>query len=460
MSEYERFRSSSVKNYKDFSNKCDEVYADFLRTSWKWYEGKEPLPLPEDLRPVSPNPILDEDTVTVIAIPEIVEVPEDEDISVPYINDDDNSCVGFETVMLNFIGRDYEIRMPKDLDIAINNPTGEELSLNWIYLSMDDHIETTINDCLLTKDKYGLCDWAYFKFIEKLCHEYCTDNNVSTFLMAYLYSHSGYQMRLAVDGSEVVMLFGSKYQIYDYSYFTLDDLTFYAFKNTSDKLLICDVPYDGEKPMSLAIVYEQPTGGDMSNRRDIRSNHFGNIEVSSRVPKEIIDFYQKYPVASINNDFMTRWAIYANTPMTERTKKEFYPKIKQSIAGCEEVDAVNRILCWVQTGFEYAFDDDIWGHDRAFFAEETLYYPYSDCEDRAILFTRLIRDILGLDTALVYFPEHLAAAVKFDTTVTGMSIKLGDDSFIICEPTCSCFAPAGARMEGLDYASAKALVLK
>lgn len=55
------------------------------------------------------------------------------------------------------------------------------------------------------------------------------------------------------------------------------------------------------------------------------------------------------------------------------------------------------ILNWVQTGSEYEYDDKVWRHDRAFFAEETLYYPYCDCEDRSILFSRFVRDLLGLD---------------------------------------------------------------
>ena len=38
---------------------------------------------------------------------------------------------------------------------------------------------------------------------------------------------------------------------------------------------------------------------------------------------------------------------------------------------------------------EYGYDDEIWGKDRLFFADETIHYPFSDCEDRAILFSRL-----------------------------------------------------------------------
>ena len=34
-----------------------------------------------------------------------------------------------------------------------------------------------------------------------------------------------------------------------------------------------------------------------------------------------------------------------------------------------------------------------------------------NCEDRAILFTRIVRDLLGLKCILIYYPGHLASAV-------------------------------------------------
>ena len=85
----------------------------------------------------------------------------------------------------------------------------------------------------------------------------------------------------------------------------------------------------------------------------------------------------------------------------------------------------------------------MWGKDRAFFAEESLYYPYSDCEDRSILFSHLVRDILGLDVALVYTPGHLFTAICFDENVKGSHVMIGGRKFVICDPTVINGAPVG-----------------
>ena len=116
------------------------------------------------------------------------------------------------------------------------------------------------------------------------------------------------------------------------------------------------------------------------------------------------------------------------------------------------------LLNWVQTGFVYEYDDKVWGHDRAFFAEETLYYPYCDCEDRSILYSRLIRDLLNLDVALIYYPGHLATAVCFDQDVQGDAMIINGRKFIVCDPT-YIGAPVGAQMPDLEYDKAQAIVL-
>lgn len=121
-------------------------------------------------------------------------------------------------------------------------------------------------------------------------------------------------------------------------------------------------------------------------------------------------------------------------------------------------EAACRLLNFVQTAFEYEYDDKVWGCDRAFFAEETLYYPYCDCEDRSILFSRLVRDLMGLDVALVYYPGHLATAVAFNDEVPGDYIELGGRRYVVCDPT-FIGAPVGMTMPGMDNSGAKVLLL-
>ena len=98
-------------------------------------------------------------------------------------------------------------------------------------------------------------------------------------------------------------------------------------------------------------------------------------------------------------------------------------------------DAANLLINFVQTAFRYMTDDEQWGYERPFFPEETLYYPYSDCEDRSILYARLVRELLGLDVVFLHYPGHLATAVCFEEDVQGDHIVLDDKKYIVCDPT-------------------------
>ena len=120
---------------------------------------------------------------------------------------------------------------------------------------------------------------------------------------------------------------------------------------------------------------------------------------------------------------------------------------------------MERLLNFVQTAFVYEYDNKVWGGDRAFFAEETLYYPYADCEDRAIFLSRLVRDLLRLDVILVFYPGHLAMAVCFTQNVAGDYIMLNGKKYIICDPT-YIGAPVGLTMPDMDNATAQVILLQ
>ena len=146
---------------------------------------------------------------------------------------------------------------------------------------------------------------------------------------------------------------------------------------------------------------------------------------------------------------MSRWAMYANTPMERGVKAQLYPPMKAKLQGLSQQEAVQQLLWWmhgeidtegkIKTAdcFLYNYDDSVWGGDRNFFAEETLFYPYCDCEDRSVLLSHLVRDLLGLDVVLVYYPGHLAMAVNFTEPLKGNYdyVPFDGRKYVICDPT-------------------------
>lgn len=171
-----------------------------------------------------------------------------------------------------------------------------------------------------------------------------------------------------------------------------------------------------------------------------------------------MDFLSDYPSSAVDNDESTKWSTFADIPLSPENRERLYPALQKAIAGKSEQDAANMLINFVQTAFVYEYDDKVWGGDRIFAADETLYYPYSDCEDRAILFTRLVRDLMGLETALVYYPGHLAAAVRFNENIPGDYFVIGDKRYLVCDPT-YIGANIGRTMQGMNNNEAQVILL-
>ena len=116
-------------------------------------------------------------------------------------------------------------------------------------------------------------------------------------------------------------------------------------------------------------------------------------------------------------------------------KKDLYPALKKEFSGRSESEIANRILNLVQTAFKYATDEEQFGYERPLFGDETIFYPSSDCEDRAILFSVLVHELMGLDVVLLHYPGHLATAVRFKSDVKGDYLTVDGTKYVVCDPT-------------------------
>ena len=89
--------------------------------------------------------------------------------------------------------------------------------------------------------------------------------------------------------------------------------------------------------------------------------------------------------------------------------------------------------------------------------EETLYYPASDCEDRAILFSYLVKNLLGLKIIALDYPGHIATAVKFSANINGDAVEYNGQRYVICDPT---YINADAGMSMPEYKGVAPEVIK
>ncbi len=369
---------------------------------------------------------------------------------VPVITYDDSTPQEFE---FTFFGTTLKARIDERSKFKLKSTTANNKVVTEAIKQIikDKYLSTTLDDCLKLRDDYYLCDWAYLQMLDKLCTDFFGGKcNEATLLTGYLYCMSGYKMRFgcSADQSTLFILFAcdqvisglgraSKYEETSKMY-----QTYYLFNyDKKEPFYYCDYFFPKEKAMSLYIKEAPALDKDLKEYEHTSRRHKAVINYS--VNKNLIDFYNTYPIPTTNGDPYTKWSYYALTPLSDETKATIYPAIKKHTAGMKDDEAVNIILDLIQS-YHYEYDDDVWGYDRAFFPDETLFYPACDCEDRAILFARVVNDILGLETALIYYPNHLAAAVRFKEEIKGGTYILKDGiKYTVCDPTLQYMPQAG-----------------
>ncbi|MBO5549036.1 MAG: hypothetical protein J5954_05380 [Prevotella sp.] len=463
------------RNKKDADNK--QAKAD-VKTQQRKAEPKKPEPKkpePKKPEPKKPEPKKKPETqkpqelavkqvipaAPVIKQPEpLAEVKEETLRANPYMKFD-----VFGTECKVRIGDNCRFKLPNVSSDAIADVIRDEFPKT--------QFDNMLYDCLQERKHHDFSDWAYYQMLLALTNKfYGEDSNEGVLVRAFLYSQSGYKMRLAQDGTNLYMLCATRHFIYNKIFFSMEDDWYFLFDGKqSDKLRICPASFPKESSLSLQISAAQRFAMNPSGERVIRSIRNPNFSVTLHSNKNYIDFCETYPSSIVDNNFMTRWAMYANTPMEADVCDQLYPQLKTNIKGMSEKQAVQELLWWMHGNldlegeiknsetFLYRYDEDCWGADRAFFGEETLYYPYCDCEDRSILLSHLVRDLLGLDVVLVYYPGHLAMAVCFNENVDGDYIMVDGRKFIVCDPTyIGC--RIGQTMPGMNNSEATVILLQ
>ena len=447
LSDFNSSRSQIIDDYNDFRERIMAEYVEFVRQAWSEFKSEPPVPVPEVV-PVPPVVIPEEernvpaeDRPLIIdeVLPPLPVVPQPQ----PVVKIDEIPTLHEEYVYFTFFGTDVKIRFSLSDKVVVDG-TDENAVADAIEKMASEMNDNTLFDCLLLRKTLNLSDWAYLQMIDAFAHKiYGKDENSAALLTTYLYMLSGYKVRIGTADGKIYMLFACEEQIYNQNMFMVGGTAFYGIDELPARMHICEASFEKEQELSLVVKGGQRFAYKGSEPRRITAKDYPDVSVEVSVNENLLKFYDTYPTSKIGDHIMTRWAMYANVELDERVRNRIYPTLSSTISGLSEVEAVNRLLNIVQTGLVYGYDSEIWGEDRVFFAEESLYYPYSDCEDRAVLFSRLVRDLVGLDVALVMVPGHMLAAVNMKSDVHGAYTTFNGKKFILCEPTCVDGAPVG-----------------
>lgn len=441
--EFAEFERQQQAEFEQFKNKADADFESFLRETWEKFEAFKPLITPLRLEP--PQPVVfdpERPTIEPVALPvgeEHAPLPDyvPVEVKMPEVSPTDL----MERISVTFYGTQLRVAAKAAADLRLKGTAESDVADAWKFLCKKDY-EPLVYDCLSIKEKYHLNDWAYLLFTKELGAQMygASMSDQITFLQMFLLIKSGYKVRLAKIDNRLRLLLATAEAIYGVPYLTMDGIHYYVFepdKGGSMNVYTYRNDFAEAKNLIRLTMDVVPALAGAKVERTWTAEGFPET-VHTAVSQGLMDFYQDYPQCDV-------WVHY-HTPMSESLRVQLYGQLKKLVAGKSQQEAAASLLHFVQTAFPYKTDGDQFGYEKPNFPDETFYHPYCDCEDRAMLYAVLVRDLLGLDAVLLDYPNHIASAVRFTESVSGDYITLDGHKFVICDPT-YIGAPVGVCMD-------------
>ncbi|WP_300666888.1 hypothetical protein [Desulfoluna sp.] len=503
--EYEDFARSEMGAFAQYRDERDAEFVDYLKAQWVEFEAskglvrdrvskptslpvaKPPVPEKEEAEAVAkkpdPSSVVGEIILPVLP-PSLPPVPDSTsgDDSVPesapalpepsvavvpmplpekIIPLDETPRMEVESLpvglTLAFFGSNHlfagEFSFPQ---VSLTPPLKPALASYWDAMSQSPRYEAFLSQAREKRERLGLNDWGYHNLLFTCGMTiYEGDRNLANLFTWFMSAKSGYDARVGYSDDRVYLLLPSRNRLYGVSYLTLQGMRYYAmtFDGSREKLGRL-YTYKGKYPLSerlmdYRILKAPDLGSDIINR-ELTFNYGGeaqHLDVSYN--KRLVEYYRFYPQTNIK--------IYFDALASDELNYTMVKGLKKVLEGKGEKEAVDYLLGLSQKAFAYKTDDAQMGHEKYMLPEETLWYPYSDCEDRSFLFAYLVRRILKLDVVGLNYPGHVATAVRFSENVPGDYVVINNRKYIVCDPT---YINASAGMAMPKYKRRKPNVVK
>jgi len=298
----------------------------------------------------------------------------------------------------------------------------------------------------------NLNDWGIYQLVVRTAKKLYPSANNQTIWTWAMMNQAGYQVKIGYAGNSLSLLLPFMQEVYEKPYYSIEGSNYYLMNSKLGKRNILTYTKDfggATKKVDLhlpfSLNYTDPA--NVVVRKTTFPNESEPLKLE--MDKTVMAFLASYP-QTINT-------VYLNAAMSASVKETLYEYLKPRLEGKSETQAVTYLLNYLHNSFEYKTDRDQFNREKMFFPDEMFYYPYSDCEDRTVLFTRLVNEVVGLDAiALTYF-SHMAAAVSFSTPVEGYNLLVDGRTYTITDPT-YINAPIGSVMP--EYEEYKPLAIK
>lgn len=436
--DFDSFRKGIKDGFNTFRKKVLNDYDKYLDGVWHEYNAfrgeersdtpkprKAPVAQTKPEPPVAQSPILPECPVETspanrpeITVPALQSMP-------PNTN----------WAYFNFYG--IIVRVPTiDVQGTTASSFPKDFAILWKQFS-NSHIEKKVlpyfEEIIV---EHGFNDWFTFELIRAYVDSAfgTATSGLRIVLTHYLLVHLGYDVRIGLKNDrQPMLLVAFKQMVYARSYTILSGQRYYSFydnqedTNITEGFSFCtyDIPNDMDAGSAMDLLIRQDIEMPYSPHRYYFQH--GNVKIEGEVNANVIQMLYRYPQMPVG--------CYAKSVVNKNIHEKVAEQLRQQLTGIPRAEAVDTLLHFVQSAFQYATDEEQHGFEKPYFFEETLFYPQCDCEDRSIFYSYLLWQVLEVENHLISYPGHECVAVHLDSTIHGCCYRYNDKEFYISDPT-------------------------
>lgn len=419
--DFKRGQQSSFSKYKDEN---DNAFAQYLEQQWKEYNAYKGTPLYEKEKPkdIAPAPSKTQDPVGPTVFITLKEPPKDKEKKEIVLKPKD--------ISFDFFGTQVQFDKPAKIDTAHFSPRNKEGIKNFFHTLASSQTAPLIESLQQLRKDLVLNDWGLYLLVKRFSDTLYADPDASRLLSWYLFNKLGYATKVGISGENVVLLHASKKTIYATPSYSIGGQKFYALSyynnNNNKRLYSYEQEYPGAtKDLDLSLE-KLPNFQSALKKKSLQFKNYADLHtIEFAYNQNLIDFFATYPQAEYD--------VFFNTPLDPQSTQAITGGLKKIIDGKKASEAMNIVLRFVQTAFDYKRDQEQFGKEKVMFAQETLYYDSSDCEDRATLFAFLIKELFGVGVVGVKYKDHMATALEIP--LEGDKVSLKTKEYVVADPT-------------------------
>ena len=329
---------------------------------------------------------------------------------------------------VNFYGRKVNLEYDPDLAIITENGISQKTIADFWKKASDSNYSLSVAALLDAKDEAALNDWSYYMLIKDFATGLYKDENLASLLTWFLLVRSGLDARVGIADNNVILLVPSETTLYGLSYLKIGGKNYYVVKKPNGGIKTYNADYSAANQFDFAQRKSPELGGTKVERTVSFKFDGQEYTFGFNYDQDLTKYYSDIPMA--------QYEIYFDAAPSTSLQESVVANLKPIVAGMDMPTAVNFLLRFVQLAFPYKTDPDQFGYEKYFYADEVFAYPYCDCEDRSVIYSYLVKNLLGKKVVGVEFPGHMATAVESTgLTMDGTRYSYKGEDYIIADPT-------------------------